>query len=447
MRISFYGACREVTGSNILVEAAGKKVLLDCGFFQGHKLAEERNYAPFAFDAKSIDFVVVCHAHLDHTGRLPKLVKDGFCGRIYATAPTCDLTELVLNDAEKLMGEESERDNHAPLYTQKEIDKTMELFCAIAYDEPLEITPGIKLTLKNAGHILGSAIATLAAEGKKLVYTSDLGNAPSELLSPPETVDEADIVIAESTYGGRVHEDIKKRHEKLNQIISSTIAESGVLMIPTFAIERTQELLHDIEHFCEIGNCAIPTFFLDSPLAQKVTQVFEKYPEFLNPGIIKGHDMKGIFGLNRIKMALTVDQSKEINEAPSPKIIIAGSGMMNGGRILYHLQRYIGNSNNTLLIVGYQAAGTLGRRLLDGEGKIKIFGKSYEVGARVTAIGSYSAHADGPQLISWLSNIHGTKKIFLVHGEGDQALSLTKAINEKMGIGAIMPQFGESYEL
>ncbi|MBI2327487.1 MBL fold metallo-hydrolase [Candidatus Curtissbacteria bacterium] len=446
MRIFFYGACREVTGSNILVEVAGKKILLDCGIFQGSRMAEERNYSPFVFDAKSIDVVVVCHAHLDHTGRLPKLVKDGFRGKIYATAPTAQLTELVLDDSEKLMREESQRDNHPPLYGPAEIETTMELFTTIPYDEGVEISPGIKITLKNAGHILGSSVLILETEGKTLVYTSDLGNAPSELLSPPERIEKADFVISETTYGGRVHEDITKRHAKLNSIINSTISENGVLMIPTFAIERTQELLHDIEHFCTIANCTIPTFYLDSPLAEKVTRVFQKYPEYLNPRLNLAHD-NDIFGLSRLRITSTVDASKQIDDAPNPKIIIAGSGMMNGGRILYHLQNYIGDANSTLLIVSYQSGGTLGRRLIDGEKVIKIFGKKYNVAANVVAIGSYSAHADAPQLLRWLSTISGVKKIFLVHGEGDQALAFGESVKEKMGVDVIIPQQGEMYEL
>lgn len=448
MRISFHGACREVTGSNILLEAAGKKILLDCGFFQGAKLAEERNYAPFPYDPKSIDFVIICHAHLDHTGRLPKLVKDGFSGRIYSTAPTKELTRLVLEDSEKLMQEESERDNHPPLYSQKEIEETMQLFETTGYDQTLEIAGTVKLTFRNAGHILGSATVTIDTEGKRLVYTSDLGNTPSELLSPPEIVGQADYVICETTYGGRVHEDITKRHQKLNEIIQKTVAEGGVLMIPTFAIERTQELLHDIEHFCQSNNCAIPTFYLDSPLAQKVTRVFVKYPEYLNKKMEVAHkNGDDIFALNRLKITTTVQESKEINNAPNPKIIIAGSGMLNGGRILFHLQRYIEDSTNTLLFVGYQAVGTLGRRILNGERQIKIFGTKYNVGANIYTIGSYSAHADSVQLAGWLENISGIKKIFLTHGEANQALAFARTISSKLNIETVIPQQGEVYDL
>ncbi len=446
MKVIFYGACREVTGSNILIEAAGKKILLDCGFFQGSKLNEERNWQPFAYNPTTIDFVVVCHAHLDHVGRLPKLFAEGFRGKIFATAPTIELAHLVMTDNEKLMNEESRRGGLKPLYGPGDVSGVIGLFEATAYDKTLEIWPGIKLTLRNAGHILGSSFAQIEADGQKLIYSSDLGNAPSALLDPPEDVTEADYLICESTYGGRVHEDISKRHEKLNSIIDGTVAQNGVLLIPTFAIERTQELLHDIMYFCQEANCTIPNFYLDSPLAEKVTSVFEKYPEFLNARL-RNANKSDIFGLERIKMTSSAEQSKQIDSAPKPKVIIAGSGMMNGGRILFHLQNYIEEMENTLLIVGYQAAGTLGRRLLDGDKKVRIFGKSYEVRAKVLAIGSYSAHADNPQIMAWISKMKNLKKVFLVHGETSQAMILTSDLHKKLGLEAIMPQTGEEYIL
>ena len=309
MRISFYGACREVTGSNFLLEVAGKKILLDCGIFQGSKFAEERNFELFAYNPREIDFVILGHAHLDHSGRLPKLVKDGFCGRIYATAPTKELTKLVLEDSEKLAQEEAKREHHKPFFSQEDIDRVMGLFEAIPYEETIEISEQIKLTLKNAGHILGSAVTVIESEDKKIVYTSDLGNVPSQLLDPPSLILDATYVICEATYGGRTHEDLLKREQKLAGIINETVAQNGVLMIPTFAIERTQELLHDIEHFCAVGQCEKPTFYLDSPLATKVTKVFEKYPEYLSKTLNQFHKNEDFFGLERLKITQTVEES------------------------------------------------------------------------------------------------------------------------------------------
>ncbi len=447
MRIYFYGACREVTGSNILVEVVGKKILFDCGFFQGFKTAEERNYAPFPYIASEINFVVLCHAHLDHVGRLPKLYKEGFRGKIFATEPTIALANLVLDDTEKLMREEAERDDGPVLYTKEHVNGVMELFQKIDYDQNLEAEPGIHITLKNAGHILGSAICLLESEGKKLVYTSDLGNHLSLLLNPPETINDADYVICESTYGGRVHENINRRKEKLAEVINSTISQNAVLMIPSFAIERTQELLHDIDDFCAISGCEKPTFYLDSPLAEKVTDVFGQFPDYFNENLRSEHKDNDFFGLSRLRVTSTVIESKQIEEAPNPKIIIAGSGMMNGGRILHHAIKYLGNAKNMLLIVGYQAKGTLGRRLFEGDRVVKIFGKEITVSAQIKSIGSYSAHADMPQLVNWISKTKDVKKVFLVHGETDQSSVLAAEIDKQLKIEAVIPQQGENYEL
>jgi len=447
MRVTFYGACREVTGSNILVEASGKKILLDCGFFQGFRLAEERNYAPFAYQPSEIDALIVGHAHLDHTGRIPKLVKEGFRGRIYCTGPTKELVGFVLEDSEKLMSEEAQKDDHPPIYSKEDIKRSMELFETIGYGETLEIEDNIKLTLRNAGHILGSALTIIEADGKKLVYTSDIGNTPSDLLDPPEVIESADFLICESTYGGRIHEDRNMRMQKLSETLVSAIATSGVVMIPSFAIERTQELLHDIEHFCVSQKCEKPSFYLDSPLASKVTGVFKKYPQYLSKKLQEAHTDDNFFGLERVKITASVDESKAINSAANPKVIIAGSGMMNGGRILHHMQRYIGNANNTLLIIGYQASGTLGRKIFEGEKEVRIFGENLKVRAKVKAIGSYSAHADLPQLIEWISKIENLKRVFIVHGESEQSLVFSKNLREKLNLEPVIPQQGESYDL
>lgn len=439
------GGASEVTGSNILIEAAGRKILLDCGLFQGFRLADEKNYEPFGFEAATIDAVVLGHAHLDHTGRLPKLVKNGFSGKIITTPPTAEITALVLEDNAKLMREEAKRNHHEPLYNHGDIDKVLGLFETTAYNNRVEIFKNVWLTLKNAGHILGSATATIEAEGKTLVYTSDLGNRDCELLDDPEIIEKADFLICESTYGGRVHEDPAKREEKLAAIINKTIAQGGVLMIPAFAIERTQELLHDIEHFCQKGNCLIPTFYLDSPLASRVTGVFEKYREYLAKNLKR--ESLDIFAEHHVKITSSVEDSKAIDEGGGPKIVIAGSGMMNGGRILYHLKRYAEDPKNAILFVGFQAEGTLGRRIFEGEREIKIFGQRYTVGAEVYAIGSYSAHADSKQLIGWIGKINGLKKVFLFHGERSQSEVLKTSIKEGLGLDSEIPNLGESYEV
>ena len=431
----------------MLLETSNAKIVIECGFFQGGRNSEERNLAPFAFDPALCNAAIVGHAHLDHTGRLQKLVKDGFGGQIFATAPTKDLAELVLEDAQKLMEEEAERNGHKPLYSKADVAKTIERFTTIVYGERVEVTKDVYLTFLNAGHILGSSISIIETEGIKIAYTSDLGNKPSILLDDPQNVMGADYIICESTYGGRIHEDVGKRQTLLSEIINSTVSQNGILLIPSFAIERTQELLHDIDHFCSVNNCQKPTFFLDSPLAERVTEVFKKYPTFLSNNLRHEHTDYDFFGLDRVKFTTTVEESKKIEFAPNPKIIIAGSGMMNGGRILHHAKRYLSSPKNTLLIVGYQAKGTLGRRLLDKEPQVTIFGKNIPVKAKTRAIGSYSAHADSPQIIEWISKVSNVKKVFLVHGEGDQATTLSKLLREKLNLDAQIPQMGESYEL
>ena len=447
MRLSFFGACREVTGSNMLLETSSGKIVIECGFFQGERNSEDRNSSAFAFDPASCNSAIVGHAHLDHTGRLPKLVKEGFSGQIFATAPTKDLAELVLADAQKLMEEEAERNGHKPLYSKADVAKTINKFTTISYNERVEIGKNVYLTFLNAGHILGSAISVIEAEGVKIAYTSDLGNKPALLLNPPEYVSSADYVICESTYGGRIHEDVTKRQQLLAEIINNTISQDGVLLIPSFAIERTQELLHDIDHFCTISGCQKPAFFLDSPLAEKVTGVFAKYPNFLSKKLQTEHADNDFFGHEYVKFTQSIEESKGIEFAPDPKVIIAGSGMMNGGRILHHARRYLSSSKNSLLIIGYQAKGTLGRRLLDKEPQVVIFGKKIPVNAKIRAIGSYSAHADSPQILDWVSKVSNVKKVFLVHGENDQSVILSKLIREKINIGVEIPQQGESFNL
>lgn len=447
MLIKFLGACREVTGSSILIEANGKKILLECGLFQGVSFAEERNYSNFEFNPGEIDAVILGHAHLDHVGRLPKLTREGFCGKIYSTAPTLDLTRLVLRDSEKLGREEAKRGNHLPLYDSGDIEATLNLFEMLEYDKPLEIFPKTCLTFKNAGHILGSAIISLLIDGQKLIYTSDLGNQNSLLLNAPEIIDQSEIIICEGTYGGRLHEDVQRRSQKLSEVITTTIAQNGVLLIPTFAIERTQELLHDIEHFCAINKCEKPMFFLDSPLATKVTAVFKKYPEFLSLKIREIHGDSDFFGTEHLTITNSREESQNIESYPNPKVIIAGSGMMNGGRILYHAQKYLLDAKNTILFVGYQPKGTIGRRLIEGERQIKIYGQKINVLSQVESIRSYSAHADQPQILEWLSNIKNVNKIFLVHGESDQLLSLASEIDRRFRIKAEIPQTNQIYQV
>lgn len=444
-QITFLGATYEVTGSMFLVKLGnGKRVLVDCGFHQGSSIDEQRNYEPFIFDPKDIDLVVVTHAHLDHVGRLPKLVLEGFKGPVICTGPTADLMHLVVNDTQAIMAQEAAENGQEPLYTVEDINRLMQLIKRVDYGVTTSIQ-GVNVRLLDAGHILGSSIVELVDGDKTLVFSGDLGNAGAPILKPTQVPVGADVVVMESTYGGRVHEPIGERETILRQMIMDTVNRRGVLMIPAFAIERSQEILYEIDQLQKEDKIPQMPIFLDSPMAINATSIFERYSSFWNKESQflknKGDNFFAFPGLRR---TVTVEQSKEINDVAPPKIIIAGSGMMEGGRILHHLRRYLPNERSTLLVVGYQSKGTLGRELLDGAKRVKIHDEWINVRAQIKPIGAYSAHADGPQLVAWLKNFQQKpKRVYLVHGENDQMETLAANIKHDLQIDAIIPEKGD----
>ncbi len=448
LRLTFNGAAKEVTGSNHLLEIGTEKILIDCGLFQGTRFAEAKNFEPFPYDCTRVGSLILTHAHLDHCGRIPKLIKEGFTGKIYATAPTAELCEIILLDSAHLMIKEAERDHHEPLYTLEDIDEVLARFQTINYGERVTLANDISFRLHDAGHILGSAYAEINAIGKTLLFSGDLGNSPAPIIGKLENAMGCDVLISESTYGNRIHEDVKKREEQLKQIIISTIQKKGVLLIPAFALERTQELLHALDHLIsldEIPDCKI---ILDSPLAIKATNIFQEYNNFFNRDDKAEFQRNNFFRFKNLVTTISHEDSLRIVEMPGPKIIIAGAGMMNGGRILHHAQNYLGDANNTLLIVGYQAANTLGRKLLEGERHVKIYGQDLTVNANVAAIGAYSAHADQKQILAWLSQMqYFPKQIFLVHGEEQSEDGLKEAIVAKFQTEVIEPEWKQSFDL
>lgn len=425
--------------------------MVDCGLIQGARHAEEKNYERFPYEPKSIDAVFITHAHIDHIGRLPKLVKDGFLGKIYMTRPTCDFSHIMLNDSQELMREEAKDEKKDPLYTKQDVAKTLEFIECIDYDKEIEPTEDIKVRFQDAGHILGSAIIEIWAGDIKIVFSGDLGNSPVPLLRPATFINEADYVVIESTYGDRQHEDIDLRKNLLEDVIEDTVRRGGVLMIPAFAMERTQELLYELNSLVE--NKRIPEIpvFIDSPLAIKATEIYKKYPSYFNQEavyLIKSGDK--IFQFPRLQFTQTTEESKAINDVAPPKIIIAGSGMSTGGRILHHERRYLSDPNSTILFIGYQVAGTLGRRIFDGAKTVKIFREEISVNCEVRAIGGYSAHADQEQLENWAKKIKEggrLKKIFAVQGEEGPALALVQLLRDHLGIDAHAPMLGEKVEL
>lgn len=448
MKLVFWGAARTVTGANFLIETEKSKILVDCGMFQGSRFAEEQNYSDFPYDPKSIDAVLVTHAHVDHIGRIPKLYKHGFGGKIYATTPTIDLARVSLNDSAGLIKEEAQELGVEPFFSEADVQALEPLFSGVKYGEELQITDDIKVKFRDAGHILGSAIIEVWADGKKLVFSGDLGNPPTPLLKPTEFIDEADYVVIESTYGNRIHEDFKERKDVLEDQIEYVGKSGGVLMIPVFALERTQELLFELNELVENKRIPQMPIFIDSPLAIAATEVYKKYENYFNKEaaylIASGDEL---FKWPGLKFTKTVEESKAINDVLPPKVIVAGSGMSNGGRIRHHERRYLSDPNSCLLIIGYQVTGSLGRLLLDGAQEVKMFGEKIPVRARIKAIGGYSAHADQEKLIDWISRIKNVRKTFVVQGEEESATTLASIIQDHLAVHASVPMLGESFEL
>ncbi|MGC9046669.1 MAG: MBL fold metallo-hydrolase [Minisyncoccia bacterium] len=450
MELNFYGAAQEITGSNFLLQSGDAKILIDCGLFQGSHYCEELNFKPFPYNPKEIQAVLITHAHLDHIGRLPKLYKDGFRGKIYSTPPTKDLAEFVLLDAAGLLKNEAEKFNQEILYDSNDILEVMKIWEKRKYHEKIQIGP-FTAEFFDAGHILGSSFVVIEVEGKKIVFSGDLGNFPEPLIKKTETVDYADYVLIDSTYGDTIHENLSIRKDMLEDAIEETIKDGGVLMIPSFAMERTQELLFELNEL--IKNQRIPKIpiFIDSPLAIKLTSIYEKYSlnaEYFNQEEIKIQKTQDLFNFEGLKMTLTTNESKAINDVPAPKIIVAGSGMSNGGRILHHERRYLSDPRSMILFIGYQAKGTLGRQILDGVKNVKIFDENIEVKCKVKNISGYSAHADQNQLLQWLNPMRlSLQKIFAIHCEPERGEKFIQVIKDNLAINAIMPGLNDKFIL
>ena len=455
MKLSFHGAAQEVTGSCHrleMLDSDGKPhaILFDCGMFQGEHMCGSKNLQPFGFDASAIEAVFVSHPHADHTGRLPKLVKEGFRGPIYMVEPCVGLAKLVLEDAHHIMKEEAQKCGSSILYELEDLQSVFAQVKSVTYHEHVELAPGITVVFHEAGHVLGSSYISVDAESQRVVFSGDIGNDDVPILPATEPISHADIGICESTYGHREHEPMNTRSDKLHEAIKAIIKERGVLMIPAFSIERTQELLYEINRLLlQDLHTKIP-IFLDSPMAIKATALYRHFKQFLkfDTSVMDDPD-KDFFSFPNLRETLTVAESKLINDAVPPKIIIAGSGMMSGGRIMHHLIRYLPNKNSRLLIIGYQAQGTIGRRLYEGAKKVRIFGEDVEVRAQVSAIGAFSAHADMNKLTRWLRPQDGKipRQIFLVHGDPEAKEVFATHLRHKLATEVVVPSYQSIHEL
>jgi len=448
MKLTFHGGAKGVTGANYLLESGNTKILIDCGLFQGSNFAERQNFEDFAYNPGKIEAVLVTHAHIDHVGRIPKLYKHGFRGTIYSTPPTRDFAEFLLLDSEHILAKEAERERKEPICTIEDVNATMDLWKTHGYHESFEIGP-FHVEFYNAGHILGSAIIRIETEGKSVVFSGDLGNYPAPIIKRTEKVLSADYCLIESTYGDRVHEDSGKRREHLENAIEDTVKRGGTLMIPSFAMERTQELLYHLNELIENGRVPKVPIFIDSPLAIKLTEVYKKHEKYFNREatelVRSGDDILNFPGL---RLTLATAQSKEINAVPPPKIIIAGSGMSQGGRIIHHERRYLRDPKSMILFIGYQARGSLGRRIMEGAKTVRILGEEVPVRAEKREIASYSAHADQPRLLEWLRPLRESLKIlFLVQGEEEVMDVFARKIRDELAIEAKIPSAGDTVEL
>lgn len=462
LKIQFLGAAKLVTGSNILITTSNYKILLDCGLFQGSEDLEALNEKNFSFNPEEIDFVLLSHAHIDHSGRIPKLVKDGFKGKIYSTQATRDLCEIMLVDSGYIQESDAEWENRKrsragrqlvkPLYTADDALFSLRFFEPISYDQRINLNEEISIRFRDAGHILGSSIVEIWIrennKAVKIVFSGDLGIKNKPLIRDPQFIEEADYLILESTYGNKIHQDIDNRVEKLTGIINKTVARGGTVIIPSFAVGRTQELIYDLKHYYE-NNENLETFmrvpvYIDSPMATSATEIFKRnsfyFDEKAKDIILSGSNP---LEFDNLYFTRDMKESVALNNSDFPKVIISASGMCTAGRVRHHLKHNLWKARNSVVFVGYQAEGTLGRILQDGAKNVKLLGESIAVLAEIHSIDGYSGHADQQDLLEWVRAFKKKpKRIFLVHGEETALNTLSNLIEKETGISTSIPDMG-----
>jgi metallo-beta-lactamase family protein len=447
MKITFYGAAREVTGSCTLIETPTTRVLVDCGMIQGNGNSYERNMAPFPFDVSTIDALILTHAHIDHTGRTPRMVKDGFHGRIFATQPTRLLTKLMWQDAAHVMKDEARRYKRPAPYMPKDIPAAFDLIHGVSYDTTVRVSNDFSFVFREAGHIFGSGFIEADVYGTRLVMSGDLGNDYVPILRPTARIVDGDVVVMESTYGDRVHEDPQQRAERLKAAVIENFKNKGTLLIPAFSLERAQEILYELHQMVESKQAPATPTFLDSPLAIKALPIYHQFSEYYDKEATELKDAgEDFFKFPGLVVTKKPAESREIIGIPKPKIVIAGSGMMHGGRIMHHLVDYLGDPKTTLLVVGYQSAGTVGRSISEGATTVRIDHQEISVKARVDIIGAYSAHADQPKLMRWVTSGRTLpKKVYLNHGEPHASEELAEKLRAEFSLDVAVPAKGDNF--
>jgi metallo-beta-lactamase family protein len=462
-KLSFLGAAQNVTGSKFLLETDNKKILIDCGLYQERKL-KSRNWEPFPFDPASIDAMLLTHAHVDHSGLIPKLVKNGFKGPIYCTNATADIVKIILLDAAHLQEEDAafKKKRHEkekrkgpypeiPLYTTEDAEASFSYFTGVNYREAVNLGDGVSATFHDAGHVLGSSTikvtVTRDGETRSVLFSGDVGRDDKPILKDPYEYKEIDYAVVESTYGNRVHEEPKDIGEKLAEIVNSTVKAGGNIIVPSFALQRAQEVLYYMNKLLLENKIPDIPVYLDSPMAIRITEVFKQYRELYDREMTQMVSQdRSPFDFPGLIMVQTSEESKQLNYLTKPAMIIAGAGMCNGGRIKHHLVNNITRPESTILFVGYQAVGTLGRSIVDGIKKVRILGQRYPVRARVTEITGFSAHADRNELLEWMSGIN-PRRVFVVHGEIKSAKEFGKFLRQERGWKVNVPMYGESAAL
>jgi metallo-beta-lactamase family protein len=460
-RLRFLGAARNVTGSRHLLEADGTRILVDCGLYQERQFVS-RNWEPFDVPPASIDAVLLTHAHLDHSGLLPKLVKEGFKGRIYCTGATAEIARIILLDAGKIQEEDAayKRKRHKkegregpygdqPLYTVADAEACSPLFAPVPYGQEVPIAPGVHAIFSDAGHVLGSSFINVSlrhnGELRDVLFSGDVGRTHRPIIRDPDPVKDGDYILVESTYGNRVHDDRTDIRTAIADAINSTRAAGGNIIVPSFALERSQELLYHIHQLRLEGAIPHLMVFLDSPMASAITKVFRRHSELFDAEMRRLLQLKeSPFQFSDLKFTESTKESKAINSIKGTVVVIAGSGMCTAGRIKHHLVNNIARAESTIMFVGYQAVGTLGRRIVDGDPEVRILGANYPVRARVVQIPGFSAHADREELLHWLSSLpKPPRRLFVVHGEAESARQFGLYVREKTGWDVLVPDYRE----